>query len=477
MSELQRFYIDGDWREPTSSRVGVLTNPATGLDDGVVALGNASDVAAAVAAAKAAFPAWSMTSREERLDILDRVIAAYERRSEEMAHAISREMGSPITLARQAHVPFGLGHLKTVVEVLRSYEFEEVVNGTLVTREPFGVCAFITPWNWPMNQIACKVAPALAAGCTMVLKPSEIAPRSGELFAEIMAEAGVPSGVFNLIHGDSEVGQELATHPDVDLISFTGSTPAGIMVAKSAADTVKRVHQELGGKSPNIIAADADFERAVRHGARLCFSNSGQSCNAPTRMLVPADRMDEAAEIAATVAREFKIGLPGDRETELGPVVSKRQFEKIRSLIQVGIDEGARLVAGGLDPVPGLDGFYVAPTVFADVRNDMTIAREEIFGPVLSIIPYGDIEEAIEIANDTVYGLCAYVSSGDADKAHSISRRMRAGMVHLNGSLADYAGAFGGYKRSGNGREWGRHGFEEFLEIKSVFGHREPRAA
>lgn len=477
MVELQRFYMDGAWRDPASSRVGTLLNPATGKEDGTVVLGNEADVASAVAAAKAAFSSYSLTSRRDRLELLDRVIAVYERRAEEMAQAISREMGSPITLARQAHVPFGLGHLKTVVEVLRDYEFDEMVNGTLVTREPFGVCAFITPWNWPMNQIACKVAPALAAGCTMILKPSEIAPRSGALFAEIMDEAGVPAGVFNLVQGDYEVGQALATHVDVDLISFTGSTPAGVMVAKSAAETVKRVHQELGGKSPNIIAADADFERAVRHGARLCFSNSGQSCNAPTRMLVPADRMEEAASIAAAVARELKIGKPEDQRAEMGPVVSERQFKKIRELIQTGVDEGARLVAGGADAVPGLDGFYVAPTVFADVRNDMTIAREEIFGPVLSIIPYGDLDEAVSLANDSVYGLCAYVSSGDPEKTRAISRRLRAGMVHLNGSLADYAGAFGGYKRSGNGREWGRHGFEEFLEIKSVFGHGKTAAA
>ena len=477
MVKLKHFYIGGAWREPLSVRSSSLVNPATGEEDGTVALGNAADVDAAVASAKAAFTSFAASSREERLALLRRVIAAYERRAEEMAAAISREMGSPITLAREAHVPFGLGHLKTIVDVLELYRFDELANGMLLTREPFGVCGFITPWNWPMNQIACKVAPALAAGCTMVLKPSEIAPRSGLLFAEIMDEAGVPPGVFNLVNGDAEVGQAIATHLDVDLVSFTGSTPAGIMVAKAAADTVKRVHQELGGKSPNIIIDDADLERAVRHGARLCFSNSGQSCNAPTRMFVPANRQEEASEIAAQVARALRIGQPADAGTELGPVVSKRQYDKIRALIDQGVAEGARLVAGGSEPVLGTAGFFIAPTVFADVRNDMTVAREEIFGPVLSIIPYRDLDEAIAMANDTVYGLCAYVSSSDLEKARAVSRRLRAGMVHLNGMPADYAGAFGGYKQSGNGREWGRHGFEEFLEIKSVFGYGVPREA
>jgi aldehyde dehydrogenase (NAD+) len=469
-ADLGRFYIGGAWASPRAVRMAPLVDPATGQQDGQVALGNAQDVADAVAAARAAFPTYAATTRTERLALLRRIIEVYKSRAEEMARAITREMGAPMALSRDAHVPFGLGHLEAVVEVLETYRFEEVLNRTVISREAFGVCAFITPWNWPMNQIACKVAPALAAGCTMILKPSEIAPRSGQLFAEILDEAGVPAGVFNLVHGDGEVGQALSSHPDVDLVSFTGSTPAGIMVAKSAADTVKRVHQELGGKSPCIVMDDNSFGRAVRHGARLCFNNSGQSCNAPTRMLVPAHRMDEAAALATEVAQGLRIGLPTKPGTQLGPVVSQRQCQKIRALIEQGVAEGARLVTGGPDPVPGLDGFYVAPTVFADVTNDMTIAREEIFGPVLSIIPYGDVAEAVRIANDSVYGLCAYVTAEDIGTASKIARQLRAGMVHLNGQAADYAGAFGGYKQSGNGREWGLLGFEEFLETKSIFG-------
>jgi aldehyde dehydrogenase (NAD+) len=343
-----------------------------------------------------------------------------------------------------------------------------------VVREPIGVVGLITPWNWPLNQIACKVAPALGTGCTMVLKPSEISPISALIFTEVMHEAGVPAGVYNLVNGDGPtVGQAIASHPGVDMVSFTGSTRAGILVAKVAADTVKRVHQELGGKSPNIILDDADFEAAITHGARGCFNNSGQSCNAPTRLLVPRDRQDEVAAIARRIAESTVVGDPRSAGTTIGPVVSEVQFNRIQDLIAAGIKEGATLVTGGLGRPEGLNrGYYVRPTVFADVTNDMRIAREEIFGPVLSILPYGSDEEAIAIANDTVYGLSSYVTSGDPERARRIARQIRAGMVHINGSRGDNAAPFGGYKQSGNGREWGRYGFEDYLEVKSMFGYR-----
>ncbi len=389
-----------------------------------------------------------------------------------MVEAISTELGAPLAFARERHVPAGLGHLTRTVEVLRTYEFDETINSTLITREPIGVVGLITPWNWPLNQIACKVGPALAAGCTMVLKPSEVAPLSALIFAEILNEAGVPAGVFNLINGDGpSVGQALASHPDVDMVSFTGSTRAGILVAK-AADTVKRVHQELGGKSPNILLDDADFETAVTHGARACFANSSQSCNAPTRLLVPADWQEEVIAMARRIAEETVVGDPRAASTTIGPVVSQIQFERIQTLIEVGIKEGATLVAGGLGRPAGLNrGYYVQPTVFANVRNDMRIAQEEIFGPVLSILPYKDEEDAICMANDTIYGLSSYVTSSDIERSRRIARRIRAGMVHLNGSRGDTAAPFGGYKQSGNGREWGQFGFEELLEIKSMFGY------
>jgi aldehyde dehydrogenase (NAD+) len=390
-----------------------------------------------------------------------------------LVEAISTELGAPLAFARERHVPAGLGHLTRTVEVLRTYEFDETINSTLITREPIGVVGLITPWNWPLNQIACKVGPALAAGCTMVLKPSEVAPLSALIFAEILNEAGVPAGVFNLINGDGpSVGQALASHPDVDMVSFTGSTRAGILVAKAAADTVKRVHQELGGKSPDILLDDADFETAVTHGAQACFANSGQSCNAPTRLLVPADWQEEVIAMARRIAEETVVGDPRAASTTIGPVVSQIQFERIQTLIEVGIKEGATLVAGGLGRPAGLNrGYYVQPTVFANVRNDMHIAQEEIFGPVLSILPYKDEEDAICMANDTIYGLSSYVTSSDIERSRRIARRIRAGMVHLNGSRGDTAAPFGGYKQSGNGREWGQFGFEEFLEIKSMFGY------
>jgi aldehyde dehydrogenase (NAD+) len=470
---LHQFYIDGQWVDPVGQDRIDVVNPANEETAATIAAGSGADVDRAVAAARRAFLAYAGTSREDRLDLLGRIVDIYGRRSNDLAEAISVEMGAPLAFAKERHVPAGLGHLQRAIDVLRTYAFDETINATIVTREPIGVVGLITPWNWPLNQIACKVGPALAAGCTMVLKPSEIAPLSALVFAEILHEAGVPAGVFNLVNGDGpNVGQAISSHPDIDMVSFTGSTRAGILVAKAAADTVKRVHQELGGKSPNILLDDADFEPAVTHGARGCFANSGQSCNAPTRMLVPVDRQEDAIHVARRIAEETIVGDPRASTTTIGPVVSRTQFDRIQALIETGIEEGATLVAGGPGRPAGLNrGYYVQPTVFADVRNDMSIAREEIFGPVLSILPYKDEEDAIRIANDTVYGLSSYVTSGDIERARRVARRIRAGMVHINGSRGDGAAAFGGYKQSGNGREWGRFGFEEFLETKSMFGY------
>lgn len=472
MTHNLQFYIDGSWVAPTGGATLDVVNPATEVVYARIAMGARADADKAVAAARRAFASYSRTSRKERVELLTSVIETYRKRYDEMAAAISDEMGAPLGFARDAQAAAGLGHLSQVLEVLKTFEFDEVINRTLVTREPIGVCAFITPWNWPMNQITCKVGPALATGCTMVLKPSEVAPMSGLLFTEIMHEAGAPAGVYNMVNGDGPVvGAALSSHPDIDMVSFTGSTRAGIAVARAAADTVKRVAQELGGKSPNIILPGADLAKAVTHGARQCFSNSGQSCNAPTRMLVPRDQQEAAIEIARKVAEQTVVGDPRDASTTIGPVVSKVQFDKVQALIEAGIAEGARLVAGGPGRPEALNrGYYVRPTIFADVRNDMTIAREEIFGPVLSILSYETEEEAIAIANDTVYGLSSYVTAGDLDQARRVARQMRAGMVHLNGAPGDLAGAFGGYKQSGNGREWGKFGFEDFLEVKSMFG-------
>jgi aldehyde dehydrogenase (NAD+) len=468
-----QFYIDGQWVDPRAQRLLDVVDPATEEAFITVSVGSATDVDRAVMAARRAFATYSRASREERIELLESIVAHYKRRAEDMAQAISWEMGAPITMARQAQVAAGLAHFTTAMDVLRDYQFDEVVNKTLITREPIGVCGLITPWNWPMNQIGCKVGPALAAGCTMVLKPSEIAPLSGLVFAEILDEAGVPAGVFNLVNGDGPtVGEAMSLHPGIDMMSFTGSTRAGIQVAKAAANTVKRVAQELGGKSPNILLDDADFERAVIQGARHCFNNAGQSCNAPTRMLVPADRQEEVAGIARKVAEEAVIGDPRDEATTLGPVVSRAQFDRVLALIETGVREGATLVTGGPGRPAGLNkGYFVRPTVFANVANDMTIAREEIFGPVLSILPYQSEDQAIAIANDTSYGLSSYVTSGDIERARRVARQIRAGMVHINGAPSDRAAAFGGYKHSGNGREWGRLGFEEFLETKSMFGY------
>lgn len=473
MSNRQKFYINGEWVQPSTNATLEVINPATEEAIDRIALGGPADVDKAVAAAKAAFETYSQSSREERVALLERIIATYSARMGEVAAVISEEMGAPMPLAKAAQAPAGLGHFMTTLEVLKHYQFEEDIGSSHIIKEPAGVCGFITPWNWPINQIACKVAPALAAGCTMVLKPSEVAPFNAILFAEVMDEAGVPPGVFNLVNGDGPtVGVALSSHPDVDMMSFTGSTRAGIEVARNAAPTVKRVAQELGGKSANIILDDANFQETIaRDMFGLCM-NSGQSCNAPTRMLVPMDRMDEAAAIAKAAADNVRVGDPKGDGTTIGPVVSEAQFNKIQGLIEKGIAEGAKLETGGPGRPDGLNqGYYVKPTVFSHVTNDMTIAREEIFGPVLSLIGYQDDEDAVRIANDTVYGLSGYISSGDPERAKALARRIRTGNVHLNGASVDNKAPFGGYKQSGNGREWGAHGFEEFLEVKAIMGY------
>jgi aldehyde dehydrogenase (NAD+) len=473
MLEKLQFYIDGQWVDPAEPRTMDVVNPATEEVYGRISIGSAADVDRAVAAASRAFETFSATSRDERIELLQAVLDVFVRRADEVAEAIMDEMGAPWGLAKYAQAASGTQHISAAIEALKSYKFEEQIGSTMIVREPIGVCGLITPWNWPMNQIAVKVAPAIAAGCTMVLKPSEIAPFDAIIFAEILDEAGVPAGVFNLINGDGPgVGTALSQHPDIAMMSFTGSTRAGILVAQNAAPSVKRVAQELGGKSANIILDDADLEDAVTDGAKGMFENTGQSCDAPSRMLVPKDKMDEAAAIAAKVAAATAVGNPREKGTRVGPVVSELQWNKIQGLIQKGIDEGATLVAGGTGRPDGLDtGYYVKPTVFSNVSNDMTIAREEIFGPVLSIIPYENEDEAIRIANDTPYGLSGYVSSGNLDRARRVASRMRTGMVHINGADLEALAPFGGYKQSGNGREWGAHGMDEFLELKSVYGY------
>ena len=478
MREYLKFYINGEWVEPSEAKTLDVINPANEEVCGKISLGNATDVDKAVKAARAAFPAWSQTTREERLEVLGRILAEYQKRFGDLAVAVTEEMGAPANLAQRAQVPIGMGHLATAVEVLKTFKFEEDRGPTLIVKEPIGVCGFITPWNWPLNQIVCKVAPAIATGCTMVLKPSEVAPFSGHIFAEIMHAAGVPAGVFNMVQGDGlGVGVPLSSHPEVDMVSFTGSTRAGIEVAKNAAPTVKRVAQELGGKSPNIVLDDGAFAKGVGRGVATMMTNSGQSCNAPTRMLVPKARMDEAIAVAREAVSTVTVGDPNGN-SQLGPVVSEVQFNKIQKLIQAGIDEGATLVSGGTGRPDGLDkGYYVKPTVFANVTNEMTIAKEEIFGPVLSILGYDSLDQAIEVGNDTEYGLAAYVQAEDLDAARKVAARLRAGQVSINGGGGDMMAPFGGYKMSGNGREWGDFGFHEFLETKAVLGYAPKPAA
>ncbi len=475
MSNALKFYINGAWVDPVTPKVLDVINPATEEAFTQISVGSAADVDRAVAAAKAAFPKFSQTTKAERLKLLNKILEIYNRRAEDVAKAVSDEMGAPMGWARDAQTWAGRAHMEATIKALEEFEFEEQRGGTRVVKEGIGVVALITPWNWPLNQIVCKVAPAIAAGCTMVLKPSEIAPVSGLVWTEIMHEAGVPAGVYNMVNGDGpSVGQVMAGHKDVDMVSFTGSTRAGIIVAKTAADTVKRVAQELGGKSPNIILPDADFETAVAKGVEGCFGNSGQSCDAPTRMLVPAGRHDEALGIAKKAAEAHKVGDPKADGTVLGPVVSELQFNKIQGLIEKGIAEGAKLVTGGLGRPEGLNrGYYVRPTVFGNVRPDMSIAREEIFGPVLSIIPYETEEQAISIANDTVYGLAAYVQSKDIKHARKVARQLRAGQINLNYPDWDTHAPFGGYKQSGNGREYADWGIHDFLETKGIIGNGE----
>ena len=473
MQDNLKFYIDGKWVDPVTPKTLDVINPANEEAYARISLGSKADVDKAVAAARRAFETYSRTTKEERLALLQKIFDAYQKHYGEMVETISREMGAPLGLSKAAQAATGLGHLGETMRILKDYNFQETRGSTEIVHEPVGVCGLITPWNWPINQITCKVAPALAAGCTMVLKPSEVAPMSGYLFAEIMHEAGVPPGVFNLVNGDGPtVGEAMSSHPGIDMMSFTGSTRAGIAVAKAAADTVKRVAQELGGKSANIILDDADLQKAVSQGVTNCFSNSGQSCNAPTRMFVPRGKQDQAMEIAKAAASKAKVGDPFADGTTMGPVVSEVQFNKIQGLIQKGIDEGATLVTGGVGRPEGLNrGYYVRPTVFANVTNDMTIAREEIFGPVLSILPYDTEADAIRQANDTVYGLSGYVQSGNIEHARKVASQLRTGNVHLNGAGADFKSPFGGYKQSGNGREWGEFGFDEFLEVKAVMGY------
>ena len=469
-----QFDIDGQWVEPAGSARLDVINPATEAPVGTIALGTAADVERAVAAARAAFPAFSATSREARLDLLARICDTYKKRYDDMARAICTEMGAPLkALAGSGQAGSGLAHFKIAAGALRDFPFEKIQGSTRIVREAIGVCGLITPWNWPANQIACKVAPALAAGCTMVLKPSELAPLSALVLAEILHEAGVPAGVFNLVNGDGEgVGAPLSAHPEVDMISFTGSTRAGKQVMKTAADTVKKVALELGGKSANILLDDADFPKAVKQGVQTLMVNSGQNCNAPSRMLVPEDRLDEVEALAAAVVARSVVGDPLAEGTTMGPLANAAQFRRVQSLIEQGVAEGAKLVAGGPGRPQGIErGFFARPTIFSRVSSGMTIAREEIFGPVLSILPYKDEDDAVRIANDTPYGLSGYVSSADLGRARAVARRLRTGNVHLNGAPVDMSAPFGGYKQSGLGREWGAYGLEEFLETKAIIGY------
>ena len=477
MRDYLKFYINGAWVDPVTPKTLDVINPATEAVAGRIAMGSAADVDNAVKAARAAFETWSQSSLDERIALFEKLLAEYKKRYADMAAAITEEMGAPAALAQKAQAGSGIGHLQAALAVLKDYSFEQPLGTTMVVKEPIGVCGLITPWNWPVNQIACKVAPALAVGCTMVLKPSEIAPFSAQVWAEILHAAGVPKGVFNLVYGDGlTVGAAIASHPEVDMVSFTGSTRAGIEVARNAAPTVKRVSQELGGKSPNIILPDADLKRAVTAGVRSVMNNSGQSCNAPTRMLVPNAKMAEALAIAKEAAEATTVGAP-DSGATIGPVISATQWDKIQTLINRGIAEGAKVVAGGPGKPAGLDtGYYVRPTVLGPVRNDATVAREEIFGPVLVMLGYDTVDEAVAIANDTPYGLAAYVSGGDIEATRKVASRLRAGQVTLNSAPADMMAPFGGYKQSGNGREWGEHAFAEFLEIKAVLGYT-PKAA
>lgn len=473
MQEALNFYIDGHWVAPVRPKWLAIENPATEEEVGRISLGSAEDVDRAARAARRAFPAYADTSREDRLAILDRIISGFKARLPELARLMTMEMGSPITFSTERQATVALYHFEEARRVLQDYAFERREGVGIVRREPIGVCGLITPWNWPLNQVASKLAPALATGCTVVLKPSEIAPLSAMALADIIHDSGVPAGVFNLVNGDGPtVGEAIASHPEIDMVSFTGSTGAGIRVAKLAADTVKRVAQELGGKSANIVLDDVDIAPTVIAGVHACNTNAGQNCQSPTRMLVHRSQRDAAVDAARQATSMIRLGDPTDPATTMGPLVSRSQFDKVQDLIASGIDEGATLVAGGLGRPPEFNsGFYVRPTVFADVRPDMRIAREEIFGPVLSMISYDSEDEAIEIANATPFGLAGFVQSKNLDRARRVANRIRAGRVYLNGAVFDRSLPFGGYKQSGNGREFGVFGFEEYLEVKAILGY------
>ena len=471
MKDLRKFYIGGTWVDPEVPNDFEVLNPATEQPIAVISLGSAADVDRAVAAAHAALPAFSRTSKAERIELFGAIRAAYKRRYDDFAQAMMDEMGAPRDLAWGSQASVGIGHLDGIVQALEALDFESTyLNGDLILRESIGVAGLITPWNWPVNQVVLKVLPALAAGCTMVLKPSELTPIDAMLYAEVLEEAGVPAGVFNLVNGEGPVvGAAMSRHPDIQMMSFTGSTRAGTAIIKDAADTVKRVTLELGGKSPNLVFADTDVDEAVARGTRHCFQNTGQSCNAPTRMLVEASVYDRAVDVARETALAQKVGAPDQPGDHIGPLISQPHWEKVQGLIQKGIDEGARLVAGGTGKPDGLNaGYYCKPTVFADVNNDMVIAREEVFGPVLVMIPFTDEDDAVKIANDTPYGLAAYVQTGDEARGDRLARVLRAGDVHINDSDISYGSPFGGYKMSGQGREGGLFGIEDFLEVKAV---------
>ncbi|NKB50711.1 MAG: aldehyde dehydrogenase family protein [Rhizobiaceae bacterium] len=475
MKNSKQFYINGGWVDPVAATDFDVINPSTEEAYAQISLGGEADTVAAIAAAKKAFKTWSLTSKQDRLVLMENILEVYKQRSDEMGETISREMGAPIDMSKMAQSGTGTAHVKAFINTLKSFEFERELRDNTpndrIIYEPIGVCGLITPWNWPMNQIALKVMPALATGCTMVLKPSEQSPLSGMLFADILHQAGVPAGVFNLVNGDGPgVGTTLSGHKDVDMISFTGSTRAGTAITKNAADTLKRVSLELGGKGANIVFADAP-ENAVQQGAARCFNNTGQSCNAPTRMLVERSRYDEAVEQAKQQAEKTAVDVASKEGRHIGPLVNELQFEKVQGLIDVGIKEGAKLVAGGVGRPEGLNrGYFVRPTVFADCNNDMRIMREEIFGPVLSMMPFDSEDEAIAIANDTDYGLTNYVQTSDGEKANRVARKLRSGMVDMNGTARSSGSPFGGYKQSGNGREGGEWGMDEFLEVKAIGG-------
>ena len=470
---LTKFYINGEFTDPSSNETLGIINPATEEEIGIVALGSIEDVDKAVYSARKAFSVSSKLSKTDRLDILKTVRENYKKRFNDLSEAIRLEMGAPIKLAEGAQAATGLGHLKTAIRVLENHEFEYKHGDYIVREEPIGVCGLITPWNWPINQIVSKVAPAFAAGCTVILKPSEIAPLSAMIIAEIMHESKIPAGMFNLVNGlGNIVGEAMSAHKDIDMMSFTGSTRGGVAVATASAATVKRVSQELGGKSANIILDDDSFTKSITNGVTHVMSNTGQSCNAPTRMLVPLSRHDEALDIAKNSVENIKVGKPDDINTDLGPLVSITQYNKVQNLIEKGIEEGAQLVSGGKGKPDGFEkGYYVKPTIFGNVSNNMIIAKEEIFGPVLSIIPYDDIEHAVSIANDTVYGLAAYVTGEDQKKCLEVARELRAGQISLNYGSSGPSAPFGGYKQSGNGREKAEWGLDEFLEIKAIMGN------